>query len=133
MLSLANDHDVLRVVGDQQCTPSYVPHVAKGVLELLMLGRRGIFHVVNNNSTTWHGFATELFRLAEKTNSVAEITTDEYPTAAERPLYSVLATEKFDSTTGSPLPDWKVGLREYVQARNAQNVGSGETKCIQYL
>jgi len=132
MLSLANDHDVLRVVGDQQCTPSYVPHVAKGILELLMLGRRGVFHVVNNNSTTWHSFATELFRLAEKTTSVAKITTDEYPTAAVRPLYSVLATEKFGSTTGSPLPDWKVGLSEYAQALKTQEVGSGEIKCTQY-
>ena len=132
MLSLANDHDVVRVVGDQQCTPSFVPHVAKGILELLMLEEKGVFHVVNNGSTTWHAFAAELFRLSAKAISVDEITTDEYPTAAQRPLYSVLATKKFSSTTGSPLPDWKVGLSEYVQTRKTQDIGSGETKCTQY-
>ena len=132
MLSLAKENDVVRVVGDQQCTPSFVPHVAKGILELLMLGEKGVFHVVNNGSTTWHAFATELFRLSAKATTVDEITTDEYPTAAQRPLYSVLATKKFGSTTGSLLPDWKAGLSEYVQTRKTQDIGSGETKCTQY-
>jgi dTDP-4-dehydrorhamnose reductase len=61
-----------------------VPHVAKGILELLMLGEKGVFHVVNNGSTTWHAFATELFRLSAKTTAVDEIETDKYPMAAQR-------------------------------------------------
>ena len=59
----------LRVVADQHCTPSYVPHVARAILFLAgVIVRRpapwGIYHVTNRGATTWHEFACEIVRLA---------------------------------------------------------------------
>lgn len=116
MLSLSEKRDSIRVVGDQQCTPSYVPHVAKGVLELLAAQATGIYHVVNDGSASWYDFACELFLAADRKVSVSRITTNEYPAAAQRPLYSVLDTTKFTSVVGHSLPGWKSGIFEYIQS-----------------
>ncbi len=116
MLSLSEERDSIGVVGDQQCTPSYVPHVAKGILQLLAARATGIYHVVNDDSTSWYGFASELFLAARRKASVSKITTDDYPTVAQRPRYSVLDTTKFTSAIGYSLPSWKSGIFEYVQS-----------------
>ena len=76
----------------------------------------GLFHVVNNGSATWHGFAYELFQAAGIDITTQGIPTDEYPTAAPRPRFSVLSTNKFETTVGQPLPNWRTGIAEYVKA-----------------
>ena len=116
MLCLAAEKQHVRVVSDQHCTPSFVPHVADGILDLLRHQATGLFHVVNNGSTTWHGFACELFQAAGIDITTQGIPTDEYPTAAPRPRFSVLSTNKFEITAGRPLPNWRTGIAEYVKA-----------------
>lgn len=114
MLRLGREGRELRVVDDQHCTPSYVPHVAAGILKLLQLDARGTFHMVNSGATTWYGFASELFRQLGWNVSLYPITTGEYAARAPRPSYSVLDTTKFAELTASRLPDWKHGIREFV-------------------
>jgi dTDP-4-dehydrorhamnose reductase len=41
---------------------------------------------------------------------VTPITTEEYPTAAARPAYSVLSTEKLTGDLGLVLPSWEDSL-----------------------
>ena len=41
-------------------------------------------------------------------------TTQEYPTPAKRPAYSVLSKDKIQKTLGITLPDWKDSLREFL-------------------
>jgi dTDP-4-dehydrorhamnose reductase len=43
--------------------------------------------------------------------TITPIATAEYPTAAARPAYSVLATTKFEDTFGFGLPEWREMLR----------------------
>lgn len=116
MLALALERDELRIVDDQHCTPSFVPHVAAGILRLLHRQAQGCFHVVNSGDTTWHGFATELFHVAGLPTTLHPIPTSEYPTPAMRPGYSVLDTGKFSEATGDALPAWQTGIAEYVRA-----------------
>tara|TARA_Y100000766_G_scaffold244530_1_gene223863 strand:+ start:4046 stop:4876 length:831 start_codon:yes stop_codon:yes gene_type:complete len=115
MLVLSKSSDDIRVVNDQQCTPSFVPHVAHGILELLGKEVCGIYHVVNNGSTNWHGFAYELFSQAGLNLMPKGISTNDYPTVAPRPHYSVLDAQKFCSSVGHPLPHWKNGISEYLK------------------
>ena len=77
MLSLSEERKSIRVVGDQQCTPSYVPHVARGITTQ---HKQRIYHVVNDGSTSWHDFTCELFLAVGQKVSVTKITTDDYPT-----------------------------------------------------
>ncbi|MHC4179857.1 MAG: dTDP-4-dehydrorhamnose reductase [Planctomycetota bacterium] len=108
----------LRVVADQHCTPSYVPHVARAILFLLGLPRAesapwGVYHVTNRGATTWYEFAGEIFRLAGMEVLLEAISTAEYAAAAPRPAYSVLDTAKYHALGGPAMPAWQDALQEY--------------------
>jgi len=131
MLALAAERDELRIVDDQRCTPSFVPHVAAGILRLLERQAQGSFHIVNSGATTWHGFATELFHVAGLTMTLRPIPTSEYPTPAMRPGYSVLGTGKFSGATGDDLPAWQTAVAEYVRAVKPVSSKRERTPCGQ--
>ncbi len=128
MLRLARDRDVVRVVADQLGTPTYAPHIAEGILAVArrMLAEaddprwRGVFHMVARGHTSWAGFAEEIFRqsgmLAGPSARVEPITTADYPTPAKRPANSRLNTDKFATVFGLALPDWQVGVKDFVGA-----------------
>ena len=118
MLRLAETRSELRVVADQQCTPTYVPHLARalGFLVGATTGRPapwGTYHVTNTGQATWHEFAAEIFRQAGKRLTLHPITTAEYGASAPRPSYSVLDTTAYHRLGGPPMPDWKAALAEY--------------------
>jgi dTDP-4-dehydrorhamnose reductase len=118
MLQLAQERPVVRVVDDQYCTPSYVPHVARAILFLLSVGAHGVYHVVNSGATTWCGFATELYARAGITTPVEPIQSHDYPSLAKRPRFSVLDTAKYHELGGPPLPPWQAGIAEFLRAAN---------------
>jgi dTDP-4-dehydrorhamnose reductase len=117
MLRLGAARQELRVVADQHCTPTYVPHLARAIL--FLLGQDGspapwgIYHVTNTGETTWQQFAMEIFRLAKMPVVVQPITTAEYGAPAPRPSYSVLDTSAYHRLGGPPMPNWKAALAEY--------------------
>jgi dTDP-4-dehydrorhamnose reductase len=118
MLRLGSTRNELRVVADQQCTPSYVPHVARAILFLAGVTRPGpaawgTYHVVNRGATTWYDFAAEIFRRAGMSIRLTPITTRDYGAPAPRPAYSVLDTAKYQALSGPALPDWQTGLADY--------------------
>ena len=115
MLRLAESHTSLRVVDDQRCTPSYVPHVARAVEFLLGTSAYGTYHVVNSGDTTWHGMAAEIFRQSGLNIRLETISTAEYGARAPRPAYSVLDTSKYLALEGRPaLPRWQDALAEFL-------------------
>lgn len=115
MLVLARDRPEVRVVADQHCTPSYVPHVAAAILALLENGTPGTYHATNAGATTWHGFATELFRQAGLATSVTPIASADWPSPVARPPYSVLDGSSL-AGLGIVLPDWREGIAAYLAA-----------------
>jgi dTDP-4-dehydrorhamnose reductase len=127
MLRLGSSRPELRVVADQHCTPTYVPHLARAVILLLDaagIGRArwGTYHVTNTGRTTWFEFALEIFRQAGMQVAVRPITTAEYGAPAPRPSYSVLDTTAYHQLGGPPMPDWKAALAEYfAEWRGMQN------------
>lgn len=132
MLALAAERHELRIVDDQHCTPSFVPHVAAGILRLLDHNATGVFHVVNSGSTTWYEFARELFRVAGLKTTLHPIPTSGYPTPAKRPAYSILDTRKFAASAGHALPAWKAGIAEYVLAAKPVYSTWERTLCAQF-
>lgn len=116
MLRLARQGKPLRVVNDQQCCPSFVPHVARAIRFLAATEAYGTYHVVNTGSTTWYELAAELFRQAGLEVSLVPITTAEYGARAPRPAYSVLDTSKYHALPDAPpMPAWQDALAEYLR------------------
>lgn len=124
MLRLARERDRLTVVADQTGTPTPARLIAEATALVVHALREagaddvrfGAYHLTANGHTTWHGFASRIVELAfnagliERLPEVAAITTDQFPTKAKRPTYSVLDTSRLQSTFGLALPDWTDGL-----------------------
>lgn len=122
MLRLAAGKTQIRVVNDQHCTPSYVPHVARAIRFLLTEALLrdadalwGTYHITNQGATTWYDFARELFRRAKLSTEIQPISTGQFGAVAPRPPYSVLDTEKYHRLGGPAMPTWQEALAEYIE------------------
>jgi dTDP-4-dehydrorhamnose reductase len=117
MLRLATAERDLRVVTDQQCTPSYTVDVAAATVSLLQAGRTGLIHVTNAGSCSWFEFARTIFALAGLKPRLTPITASEYGAAARRPAYSVLSTQAYQALKLPPLRSWQDALVAYLAER----------------
>jgi len=113
MLRLAAQGKPVRVVDDQVLTPSYTADVAAATAELLHSEARGVFHLVNAGSCSWCEFARMIFQLANVKVAVEGIRSTDWPAAAARPSYSVLA-----SSRTAPLRPWREALTAYLAERH---------------
>ena len=128
MLRLARERDRLTIVADQTGTPTPARLIAETTALIVHAlrdatmndARFGTYHLTANGQTTWHGFASAIIEHAHRTGlmerapDVAAIATDQFPTKAKRPAYSVLDTSKLQSTFSLALPDWTEGLARVV-------------------
>lgn len=115
MLKLAETNDTVRVVSDQIGNPTSASELAKAIAYLLVTDNYGLFHATCEGSCSWADFASEIFRLAGKNTKVDYITTDQYPTPAKRPAYSMLDKFMFRTTTDFRFADWQDAIAEYVK------------------
>ena len=128
MLRVGAEHDTLRVVDDQIGAPTPARLIADATAHIVTQWcldetpkRDGIYHLVASGQTSWCGFARAIFEHAQNTGliepapTVQAIRTDEYPTRAVRPAWSVLDTAKLRETFDVTLPDWRAGLDGVVQ------------------
>ena len=118
MLRLGAERERLGVVADQIGTPTSAALIARATLQVLQSGQlqSGIWHLVADGQTSWHGFAQEIFTQAQaagllaKVPEVAAITTADYPTPAARPAWSCLDNRKLKADFGISLPHWEQEL-----------------------
>lgn len=120
MFQLAQQGQPLRVVADQRCTPSYAADVAQTIIHLIQHRANGIYHVVNSGECSWFEFAQEIFRMTGQSPRLIPISSVEYPAAARRPSYSVLATHKLQRLGVPPLRPWNEALAAYLRERSMQ-------------
>jgi dTDP-4-dehydrorhamnose reductase len=128
MLRLAREQRPIRVVADQQGSPTWTGHLAPALLRLIELDARGTVHLTAGGSTTWCDFAQAIIDEAGFTRPAVErITTSDYPTAATRPRYSVLDNRRWRELGQAPLPGWREGLRAYLAqlTEKTAHAGSG--------
>ncbi|MGS2744314.1 dTDP-4-dehydrorhamnose reductase [Halomonas sp. LS-001] len=143
MLRLGRERDTLNIVNDQIGAPT----PARLIAQVTMLATSphnslftthyspltihipsGIYHLAPRGETSWHGFATEIFKqareqgetLAITPENTSSISTAEYPTPAKRPLNSRMAISKLENTLGITLPTWQsqlaLTLKEYLDS-----------------
>jgi dTDP-4-dehydrorhamnose reductase len=131
MLAQAAERKNVRVVDDQRGSPTYAPHLVAAILELARQlsarkedkgsddGPWGVYHAAGSGTTTWRGFAEEVYRcsgaLGGPTAEVEPIKSADYPTPATRPMNSQLECTKLERTFGLKLPTWQQGVAECVE------------------
>lgn len=115
MLQLSENNDNVRVVGDQLGTPTSAAELARMIKYLIPTDNYGIFHGTCEGVCSWADFTKEIFRLAGKKTEVEYITTDEFPTPAKRPAYSVLENYMLKLTTDYSFAQWEDAIAEYMK------------------
>ncbi len=120
MLALAETRSELTVVADQIGSPTYAESIAKATVELLDIILRqgeikttqtGVYHFTCGGETSWYDFAKNIFAQNDiHSMTVSPIPTEQYPTPAKRPAFSVLNNGKLLETFGISLPDWHSAL-----------------------
>ena len=113
MLSLMNSRPSISVVSDQYGTPTYAADLASAILQIISSNKwvPGIYHYTNEGMTNWYEFALAIKEIAGAACEVHPIPTLAYPTAATRPVYSVLDKSKIRNVYGIDIPEWKESLK----------------------
>lgn len=141
VLRLAAEKQELRIVRDQVGAPTSSRDIAAATAKVLSQicsstngaspwsATQGIYHMTAAGETTWYDFAGRILELSQNRSGSAEwiraatgdrpliarnivpIATAEFPTAARRPAYSVLANRRLKQAFGISLPHWEMQLR----------------------
>lgn len=113
MMRLGAEHSEIKVVCDQIGSPTYALDLARAIYRVLLSHQwvEGIFHYSNEGVCSWYDFAKAIHRVAGiKGCNVCPIPTEEYPTAASRPFFSVLDKSRIKATYGADVPYWEDSL-----------------------
>lgn len=115
MLRLGRERESLGVIFDQVGTPTYARDLAQTILDILpniKNERPEIYHYSNEGVASWYDFAQAIFEMAQVNCTVNPITTDQYPTPAVRPHYSLLNKTKIKNDFNLSIPYWRESLIE---------------------
>jgi dTDP-4-dehydrorhamnose reductase len=138
ILRLATEREELKIVSDQFGAPTWSREIAKGTLSALEQFSKqnretssrlaGTYHMTAAGKTTWCEFAEAILERGARISPnvawfaaatggrpliarrITPIATQQYPTPARRPVYSVLSNSRLKQAFGIELPDWKAQL-----------------------
>jgi dTDP-4-dehydrorhamnose reductase len=121
MLRLAKMQDEVRVVADVYGTPTAGADLARAVFAIVsrLVKERakvapGIYHVAGTGVTSWLGFAEGIFagraRRGNRVPRIVPIPLADWPSPAQRPLYSALDSGKVARAFGITMPRWEDSL-----------------------
>ena len=118
ILRKAQKFDELNVVSDQYSSPTNASDLAKAIIQIINHKKfrnhdqlTQIYHYSSYGVCSWFEFAREILELANIDCQVNPIETKDYLTAAKRPKYSFLNTDKIVKGFGLEIPFWKDSLK----------------------
>ncbi len=117
MLRLLSERDNLGVVTDQVGTPTWAAGLADAIWKLADSKITGIYHWTDSGVASWYDFAVAIYEEATilgiltRPVNLRPLRTEEYPTLAHRPAYSVLEKSSMFETLGYFAPHWRTQLR----------------------
>ncbi|KKJ01633.1 dTDP-4-dehydrorhamnose reductase [Prochlorothrix hollandica PCC 9006 = CALU 1027] len=125
MVRLGQEREVLQVVADQVGSPTWARDIAEVIAALMVRIHQdpslsGIYHYSNSGVASWYDFAVAIFEEAIaagwslKLKQLIPIATEDYPTPAQRPAYSVLNCHKVRQVLQFTPPHWHQSLRQAI-------------------
>ena len=119
MLNLGDTRPEINVVNDQRGCPTWAHDLAQAIVTLIdHYGTEPVyetFHFTNEGNITWYDFACAIMEIGGKHCKVNPITTDQFPSKAHRPAYSVLDLNKIKTYTGMEIPFWRDSLVKCIE------------------
>ncbi len=135
MTKAMNTNESVQVVNDQRGSPTCTTTLASVILKIIetsekaptLFGKNsalpyGIYHCTDIADISWFDFAQKIYSLGKKYGrintdcSVNPCSTQDYPTPAQRPAYSVLNKDKLQKALKIKLPDWEESLEKFIKS-----------------
>ena len=113
MRGLMRLRDELSVVYDQLGSPTYAADLAAALMHIIhgpRLEGRTVFHYSNEGAVSWYDFAQAIRELSGFDCKVLPCRTEDYPSKAKRPHYSVLDKSAIRKAYGLDIPYWRDSL-----------------------
>jgi dTDP-4-dehydrorhamnose reductase len=119
MLRLMGEREELSVVADQRGTPTWAGSLAEVIWAAI--GRDlpgGVYHWTDGGEASWYEFAAAIYQearssgLLDRDVEIRAIPTEEYPTPARRPAYSVLDCSATVAALGVEQHPWSERLQQ---------------------
>jgi dTDP-4-dehydrorhamnose reductase len=126
VLQWARSEPPLKLVTDQVSGPTWARMLAEVTAQLIGLGRddlpgffsdhQGIYHLAGSGHCSRFEWGLQVLKLDahKKEQTIREVFhahTSDFPTAAQRPLFSALNCDLFTNTFHLKLPDWQIALK----------------------
>jgi dTDP-4-dehydrorhamnose reductase len=119
-------NETLRVVDDQISNPTWARMLAEVTALVIARGsgylreRTGLYHLAGGGYASRYAWAQEILKLdlrkqEHRVKHLLPASTSDFPTPAQRPLFSALECGKFTASFGLCLPDWKKTLGLAIQ------------------
>jgi dTDP-4-dehydrorhamnose reductase len=125
MLRLMTEREELRVVADQIGSPTWANGLAHAIWQAAELRLGGVHHWTDSGVASWYDLAVAIeeegraLGLLARPTAVRPIRTEDYPTPAHRPAYSVLdKTETWQALSLSGC-HWRQALRQMLSELRA--------------
>ncbi len=118
MLRLTEERDSLKVIFDQIGTPTYAHDLATLIAAIIdddRLCDTGKYHFSNEGAISWYDFAKAISEIGGTTCDIHPCHTEEYPSKAQRPRFSVLDKTKVKETFGIAIPYWRDSLVDCIK------------------
>lgn len=135
MTKAMNANERVTVVSDQKGSPTCAVDLAAAILKIIetsakaksLFGKNsalpyGIYNFTNLGEASWFDFARKIYEFGKKFDriksdcEVVSCSTDEYPTAAVRPVYSVLDKSRIQSLLKIKIPSWQESLEKFIKS-----------------
>jgi dTDP-4-dehydrorhamnose reductase len=113
MIARAQDQGALRMVADQRLTPTFTADLAESLIAAVEADVRGLLHVTNSGSCSWHEFTLAIMEIAGIDVPVEPVETVRPPGGADRPLNGVLSCARAGEA-GLILRHWREALEDYM-------------------
>lgn len=130
MLRLMAERRELGVVSDQIGTPTWANELARAIWQSVELGLVGKHHWTDSGVASWYDFAMAIYEEARALDilqdevAIRPIRSEDYPTPAQRPFYSVLNKDRMVAALAYTPPHWRVNLRQMLLEVARQQKGS---------
>jgi dTDP-4-dehydrorhamnose reductase len=118
ILKLASERKEIKVVEDQIGTPTYAMDLAAVIIKMLEVAKNDnkkvaqIYHFSNEGVCSWYDFATEIVKQSESNCKVLPIKSQDFPTKAKRPFFSVLDKSKIKKDLDIEISHWTIGVEK---------------------
>src|SRR5215216_7028423 len=106
----------LKGVADQTSIPTYAPHAAARIEEIVLGGAHGLYHVTSTGAATWYEFALLALELAGLSDvEVIPVRRADLNQLAPRPQNSAMRCLVSEKLGLAPLGHWREALPEFVR------------------